>query len=1452
MGSIAGVYKANATAQIIELSGSSLNVAKLPLAAYKSSYASWARKVMLFILPFYLTFGVCYAGPYALQAMVLEREKKLVEGMRMMGLRMSAHYMGWFLTFALMHVLAPAVTTVFASATGLISNSNLVLVWVTLTLHLFSVITITFALAPLLNKAKSAQGMFWLPVYVGVGLYMGMTAAGPAGSQGSDYEPLVFWLGSLICFAAAPFGLSRFVMDEIEGRGLTSITEGNFPLIGVWGVQLFDIFLYAAIGWYLDHVVATASGNTLPWNFIFKREFWIKSSSMEMINTSPSAVVEVCGLSKTFPAPNTRSLPVQALQDLSFEMKQGDVTALLGQNGAGKSTAIGILTGLNRPTSGHATVYGRRVPDEMEMVQGMTGVCPQHDLLFDDLTVQEHFDLFGSIKGVPQIQAREQGLKWMKLLQIEDKLNSKSRTLSGGQKRKLSVSLALLGDPKFVLLDEPTAGMDPHSRRAVWDLVKESKAGRTVLLTTHFMDEADALADKIVIISGGTRCALGTPSELKAQYGAGYHLRAAMRPSARSHEPLTNLVQKHVPTASLEETQALQVSLILPTEHLPKFGALFDAMDGSMDELEIEGYGISLPSMQEVFLSILDKEAKPGDYAAQDHPIAVHDEQVITDRRPATLSYQFGAMMRHRANFFLAEKRTTASWLGTCAALVVAAFLLPAHIGREPKRDPLAMPKSIALSPEFFSRPQTLPYFPSTGLIQSQLASGSDLQKEYSYTPEPISADIPPNRTIHWALSTAVKYDDGALGAFGFGRNATLLYNSSYRNSAPAMLHLMDQALIDVAAPGLALSSRVADMPQPPNDKSISNDLLPTFAPLLYMFATMFLSMGSVNNLAKERFSHTKQLLLLSGLDIRVFWLATLLTDFLLICFITLVIGMIAAAATTAMSTAAFLPFTLILLASAPGMCCFGYLISAPFKKLETVMQAYFPAFFFGSMLPSILASALPIPEAKKIIEIVTLLFPPNQIITGIRAVLQLDVYFKEAGKMGKSFNVGDFFVMLYDPLSVLGYGDIPGTARQDVVGPLLPLIFGVGSGVLFGVCLYFFEIRKFAARSEADCTAPPIQDEDEDVVAERTRVGLEKATEDVVKMVGLRKEFKQSGATHVAVENMSLGVERGTCFALLGPNGAGKTTTINMLTRELLPTAGKATICGLSTATHMLECFKLTGFCPQFEGLYDILTCRQHVTLFLRLQGLRGNDLVSEEKAVLEAYGLMEHADKETRHCSGGTRRKLSAAIALSCTKPQVSFLDEPTTGVDVGTRRFIWDRIQQGTRGRVILLTTHYMDEADALAQRIGIMAAGRLAVLGSPQHLKLRHGGGYHIELKGKEEAAEALTKLIHSTFSRVKQLGAHGGSLSFEVAQGFKLAHVFRVFETAKETLGLEQYTLTQTTLEDVFLNIASKYQPDSTVDPAAALARQASCYDAANSEAAEVPPDGTGKKGCFIM
>lgn len=167
--------------------------------------------------------------------------------------------------------------------------------------------------------------------------------------------------------------------------------------------------------------------------------------------------------------------------------------ALLGQNGAGKSTTMNILSGLTPASSGDANIYGYSISSQIHIIRKFMGICPQHDILFVDLTAREHIELYAGIKGIPRKDLPrliESRLKAVRLWKVADQ---RAGTYSGGMKRRLSVAISTIGDPKVVFMDEPTTGMDPVNRRHVWSFIEKFKKGKVFVLTTHSMEEADVV-----------------------------------------------------------------------------------------------------------------------------------------------------------------------------------------------------------------------------------------------------------------------------------------------------------------------------------------------------------------------------------------------------------------------------------------------------------------------------------------------------------------------------------------------------------------------------------------------------------------------------------------------------------------------------------------------------------------------------------------------------------------------------------------------------------------------------------------------------------------------------------------------------------------------------------------------------------------------------------------------
>jgi ABC-2 type transport system ATP-binding protein len=210
---------------------------------------------------------------------------------------------------------------------------------------------------------------------------------------------------------------------------------------------------------------------------------------------------------------------VCAVRDLSLEVRRGEIFGFLGPNGAGKSTSIGMMCGLIKPTSGKVFINDH-ASHSSDAIKSLIGLCPQEIILWPKLTVSEQLVFTGQMYGMTGTDARRKGRDLLSKMGLYEKRNKLSATLSGGMKRRLNLCLALVHDPGIIVLDEPEAGLDPQSRVMVREFIRDLGKTRTVILTTHNMDEADRLADRIAIIDKGVLLKLDTPAKLKKEMSA--------------------------------------------------------------------------------------------------------------------------------------------------------------------------------------------------------------------------------------------------------------------------------------------------------------------------------------------------------------------------------------------------------------------------------------------------------------------------------------------------------------------------------------------------------------------------------------------------------------------------------------------------------------------------------------------------------------------------------------------------------------------------------------------------------------------------------------------------------------------------------------------------------------------------------------------------------------------
>jgi len=400
--------------------------------------------------------------------------------------------------------------------------------------------------------------------------------------------------------------------------------------------------LFFFFAWWLDSIWQGEFGSAKPLCFCLNPLYVCPKRQSMRDFADPetgdhTVAISIQGLHKKFK-------DKVAVNDLNLQVYSGEIFAMLGHNGAGKTTAINCLVGIIPVTSGGARVNGFDIRTDMDAARRQMSICPQDNPMYAEFTVRQHLVYFSSLRGVPECRVRERIATILSALGLSEKVDDLCRTLSGGQKRRLWVATALVGESPIVFLDEPTSGMDPASRRELWDLLIQMKlSGRCVMFTTHYLEEADLLADRKCVLALGTVQAVGTSRELKHQFGVGYRLVVEMRGSQARDAEVEQLVLRHVARASkenvdaVEQAQAADQAMVhverftLPYSEMDLCGPLFVELENSKDVLGVRDYTLETSSLEDVFMALGRRaEASRPDGSVnvdfgeveRDHPVA--------------------------------------------------------------------------------------------------------------------------------------------------------------------------------------------------------------------------------------------------------------------------------------------------------------------------------------------------------------------------------------------------------------------------------------------------------------------------------------------------------------------------------------------------------------------------------------------------------------------------------------------------------------------------------------------------------------------------------------------------------------------------------------------------------------------------------------------------------------
>ncbi|KAL0869568.1 hypothetical protein ABMA27_005834 [Loxostege sticticalis] len=1242
---------------------------------------------------------------------------------------------------------------------------------------------------------------------------------------------------------------------KLEGLGpgltyttmLGSHTATAGPAIAAYVILILHIILCLFLIWYLDQVFTDIFGSWLPWNFLFKKKYWFtkcgwfeksiiakdetvqtskpKNLDPQYFETPPKHLdvgIQFINITKEYP------MDVRALDNVSLDVYKGELTILLGHNGAGKSTLMSVVTGVTSPTSGKVLVNGMSILSERELARQHIGFCPQQHIFFQHVTVIEHVMFFTLLNRGTFKEARISSYRLLDKLHLKSEANKYPSVLSGGMRRRVQLACALAGQANILLLDEPTSGLDLETRRALWDLLLFLRGPSvTILMSTHFMEEADALGDRVVALQGGELRCHATPMYLKRAMGTDYRLTFTTI-GLPNEAAITRAIKTVIPEATVRNAGFNSISYNLPYERKKAFPSLFAKLELQKSELKIDTIGIGNHTIEEVFLKLCTDDTSPitiDELQGREAPMY----KKLTGVR--LYFRQMLALMKRYLRFLWSHKITQ---IGLGIVRVIIIILVITVITNDAKTETPRHKTRLSMNLDMYKPSNDLNILYKLNGSDSELRPLSDQYPRVNF----IKASDVPEEVLRVGQRDKMEFSKYVAGIELNDTDAKVLFTTTVRHAAPAALNLMSNLLATRLMPwadGRTITTynhpiviayvpdALAEVKQP---KSINNiKIWMSSTALMLLSGIIFMIQLPCKEAVGTRHIH-----MMAGCSPELHWGTTLLSAAIQV-LLTYVVTLGIACATldfddTFSDKEFILAASVVVLLGTLAMLAISYKIAFHFDQSIAVGIIGLMQIFFVLIFP--LMSGF-MPSAEKFKPFALMLVPPYTFNEGLMSCAMTAFLNTLCKRNRDKCPALALPVQHFDAEKCCGLKTNPWCyfCFQEP-SPGKKIWYMIAQIVIYMTFVILTERRVFSQLWEKitnhSYKEPTHRYNDPAVNAERAYV--EKAIRlppkhipDLMLVSNVHKNYHDCCNSYNAVKGVSFSVKKGECFGLLGVNGAGKSSLFQMLTAIRCPTKGRIIVNGRElTIPFATEYLYSLGYCPQFWALDDFLTGRQNIDLLLTLNGLNARDAKTETLSWMKLIGLEKYMDQVVSNYSGGCQRRMATACAL-CTGAPVTLMDEPTSGVDVAARRRIWFVLKRGIRHQhSIIITSHSLDEMEALCHRIAIMAAGEICALGSPASLRAAHASGHTINIKIKYDPA---VDVIGVNNPKVRLLKAaiekkfkctltdeHPIILQYHIHEMMHYSTLFLEMEQLSASFSdlLEDYSVSESTLEEVFLSL----------------------------------------------
>ena len=1111
-----------------------------------------------------------------------------------------------------------------------------------------------------------------------------------------------------------------------------------------------------------------------------------------------------------------------ALKDLTFNLYENEIYALLGQNGAGKSTFISILSGLIEANNGSIR-YKKdnndkglevRDPEDSKEFRKILGVCHQNNnILYDDLTVMENLEIFCLLKYDKKSHGRDEDYyirneieTLIKKFELEEKRNELAKNLSGGLKRRLCIAIAFSGRSKVIILDEPTGGIDVLSRKKLWEILKNLKnEKKIILLITHFMDEASYLADEIGILKKGELMCSGTCTELIEKYGKFITIQINKRmdsnvrellkfiknnfvlnePVMQNNEINNNIEEESNKEKPLFEIYKERIEVKIPTK-------LFNNTKPELLLKKIEAicgvndYRILQDQLEDAFINAIKEESKK-DNKSKFEELSQLDKSINSFSSFENFKNQLGILIFKRGYETKRDlKSIILEIIFPIILILIACFVSYFEALEDNRTVPIELNNfsngKQTINYDFLNKTEFEKFYYTLineGKKEKERIKDYDLnylknflgQNDYS-TLQNITAylnsiyEFNKNRSItnNSACFYLIRADDYehkyefVSYISTIQRHSPIMYNNYLLNTViryeikngKKYKEYLDNVEITNSPFHLSYEEK--------NDKKSRNGFILAF---YVSIALALIPANFITIIIREKENKSKHLQLLSGLSIYIYWINNYIFELIKyyfvvgICMIVLVIFKF---------YEKYLAIFYVLYG--PALVSFTYVVSH-FFDTEGVGQTIILLInlIFGALGGAAILILRVDKDMKKLGIALSYIFrfvPSFCISYGYSQLMSKKALFA----VDYYKNIDDYEILKQkfdDPKAIIKDGKY---VINDIIFLVIEIFLYTGLLIFLENKDYFLwklGIEKYNPQTVFYRNQMLFPTEDNIVDSANTRRNPLKIKKDVkypLEVINLNKSYKskfnccKKRMIKPVLSDVTFSVQDGECFGLLGSNGQGKTTSFKCLCKEIKPDNGIIKINNIDIFNYSVENKPNIGYCPQFDSIFEFLTVEENLQFYGRLKGISEYSLYNTIDFILEQLNLKKYSNKLSRDLSGGNKRKLSVGIALII-RPNVILLDEPSTGMDPYTRRLLikflyraylkkYPKEDRNKNPHSIVLTTHSIEEAESLCDKIGILVSGKFSVEGRICEILQTNSKGIELNVEFKRASPEDLKR------------------------------------------------------------------------------------------------------------